>query len=400
MGCTHRRYGGRVNGHSRLAPSSAFRWAKCPLSVALSEQFEDLAPDPSGPEGTAAHEVWNWIFQGLEPEVGMLTSERIPVTVEMIDGAWQLVDKVHSIVDPYNAMHKVRLEQPLTMTGIHRIMFGTPDVDIDLLEYCGEYHMVDYKFGHLSVDPFENWQLASYTFGAFERLKLTDEQIDNAKVFFHIVQPRCYHNRPASQTWETTGENLRKMWKKLKESAYEAITMELAAYPQIGDHCRDCAGRRACPTFRKNAGAAMDYVSRSMPNQMDIVAAGIELSYVTAAYEQLKSYKQALEEQIQYQIGEGEFSPHWHNAPTPGRGRLWLIPAQEIFAIGDSLEVDLRQAQEPITPNQAMDKLKKKGFDSSLIAEYSAPKKGGIALLPKTDTLASRVFGVKHDGMA
>lgn len=372
----------------------------CPLSVAISEQFPALKEDPSGPEGTAAHEVWLMMLNGYTPEIGEMTSERMPVTVEMIDGAQQFVDKIHSIVDPYDAMFRARFEERVTMSGIHRILFGTPDGSINLLEECGEYHLVDYKFGHRSVCPFENWQLALYFYGECERLGLTDEQIDNAKVFFHIVQPRCYTYRSTPMTWETTGSNLRKMWDKARAAAYEAITMELAAYACMGEWCRDCPGRRACPTFRRNAGANIDWSSRAWPSQMSTEDAGIELTYVQAAVEQLKAYQVALEQQVEFDIGQGEHSPHWAIEGRPGKGREWLIPIADIFAIGDSLEVDLRKKQEPITPSQAIDLLKKKGFDRSLIDEYSAPKKGGVALVPKTSTLASRVFGAKNDGMA
>ncbi|MNJ10748.1 hypothetical protein D3C77_49120 [compost metagenome] len=391
-----------MTGHSRLAPSSAFRWVPCPLSVALSEEFPALKQDPSGPEGTAAHEVWNWMLDGLVPDVGTLTSERIPVTIEMIDGAWQFVDKIKSIVDPYQAMHKARFEQSLTMHGIHPLMHGTPDADLDLLEECGEYHIGDYKFGHRSVSPFENWQCTGYTFGAFERLGLSPSQIDNSKVFFHIVQPRCFHNRPASGTWETTGRDLRRLWDKMRRSADEAITLETAATPNMGPHCRDCPGRRACPTFRRNAGANIDWVNWSKPVQMDTESAGIELSYVTAALEQLKSYKDALEQQVEFELQQGGFSPHWSMQPTAGRGRDWTIDNETLFAMGDALEIDLRQPAQPITPSQAMSnrEFKKKGFDSELIAEYSKPKPGSVALKPKTDTLASRVFGAKKNGMA
>lgn len=391
-----------MTGHSRLAPSSAFRWVKCPLSVALSEHYPALKQDPSGPEGTAAHEVWNWQLQGMEPEVGTLTSERIPVTIEMIDGGWQFVEKIKSIVDPYQAMHKARFEQSLTMKGIHSLMHGTPDADLDLLEECGEYHIGDYKFGHRSVSPFESWQCSAYVFGAFERLGLSSSQIDNAKVFFHIVQPRCYHNRPDSMTWETTGKEQRKMWDQMRASAEEAIRHELAARPEMGPHCRDCEGRRACPTFRRNAGANIDWVSRAWPNQMPLEAAGIELSYAQAALDQLSAYVEGLKQQVEFELSRGGFSPHWAIQSTPGRGREWSMPAAELFAMGDALGIDLRKPAEPVTPSQAASnrEFKKKGFDSELIAEYSTPKQGSVALKPKTDSLASRVFGAKKDGMA
>lgn len=336
------------------------------------------------------------MLNGIEPAVGDPTSEGPLVTEEMIEGARQFVDKVHSIADPYNAMDRVRLEETVSMRGIHHVMFGTSDCSIDLLELCGEWHMIDYKFGHRSVDPFENLQLAAYFFGECERLELNEEQIDNAKVFFHIVQPRCFHNRPESQTWETTGKNLRRLWAMMKESAYDAITHELAARPQVGEWCRDCPGRRACPTLRKNAGANMDWVALSWPSEMPLDAAGLELKFVEMALAELEAHASGLREQVEHGITSGQHCPDWAMAQQPGRGKHWTVPAEDVFALGDCLEtpVDLRKKQEPVTPNQAIDLLKKsiKGFDISLIDEYAKPNPGSVKLVPANNELAKKVF--------
>lgn len=384
-----------MSAHSRLAPSSAFRWVPCPLSVALGEQFPALTQDPSGPEGTAAHWVWFQMLRSHTPVVGELTPEGIPVTDEMLEGALQFVNKVFEIANPHQAMRKVRLEEPVTMRGIHHVMFGTPDGEVDLLEEVGEYHLIDYKFGHRSVSPFENLQLAGYTFGAFERLQLTDEQIDNAKVFFHIVQPRCFHNRPASMTWETTGKELHKLWAKMKDSALDAITHELSARPKVGPWCRDCPGRRACPTLRTNAGSAMDWINRSWPAEMPLDAAGLELKFVEAALAQLEAHATGLREQVEHGIAAGGHCPDWAMDKVPGRGKHWTVDAEEIFAVGDMLGEDLRKKPEPITPSQAIAAFKKKGFDTSVIDGYSLPNPGSVKLKARTDTIGSRVFGAK-----
>lgn len=387
-----------MTGHSRLAPSSAFRWVNCPLSVALGEQFPALNEHPSGPEGTAAHWVWYAMLKTHTPILGEMTPEGLPVTQEMLDGALQFTNKVFSIANPHQAMGQVRLEERSTMKGIHPVMFGTPDAEVNLLELVGEYHLIDYKFGHRSVDPFENWQLAAYVFGAFERLGLTDEQIDNAKVFFHIVQPRCFHGRPASQTWETTGKNLRHMWDKLRAAAKEAITLETAAYPKVGPWCRDCPGRRACPSLRRSAGAAMDWISRAWPMQMPPEAAGLELQHAEAMLANLEAHTTALREQVEYDIQRGEPNPYWDRERSGNGSLKWSAPAAEVIALGDLLEVDLRKSAEPqpLTPTQVKALLKKKGFDESVIDEYSVRVPGELKLVPKFDTLASRVFGAKQ----
>lgn len=335
------------------------------------------------------------MLNGHTPALGDLTSEDIVITDEMLQGAEQFVAKVHEIVDPHQAMHKARFEQTVEMRGIHHVMFGTSDASIDLLEEVGQWHMIDYKFGHRSVSPFENLQLAGYFFGECERLQLTDEQIDNCQVFFHIVQPRCFYNRPANMTWETTGKNLRHLWRQMKESALDAITHELNARPKIGAWCRDCPGRRACPTLRTNAGANIDWINRSTPGAMPLDAAGLELKFVEAALAQLEAHATGLREQVTHGITTGGYCPDWAMDSVKGRGKHWTVPAAEVFELGDMLDADLRKQPEPITPTQAFELFKKKGFDASVIDGYSAPNPGSVKLTARTDNLASRVFGAK-----
>ena len=385
-----------MSAHSRLAPSSAFRWVPCPLSVALQEEYPALNEHPSGPEGTAAHWVWYTMLKSHTPNLGDLTPEGLPVTQEMLDGAQLYINTVFAIANPHNMMSRIRLEESEEMRGIHHVMFGTPDTVVDLLEINGELHIVDYKFGHKAVSPFENMQLAAYTFGVFERLELSDELIDAAKVFFHVVQPRCFHGRPESGTWETTGKNLRRLWDRMRKSADDAITHELGAVPQLGAWCKDCSGRRACPTFRKNAGAAMDWVSRSWPMDLPPEAAGLELIYAESMAANLNAHVEALREQVEYQVRRGDKNPYWGLETAPGSLK-WCKPVGEILALGEMLEVDLRKAAEPepLTPTQVKALLKRNKLDESVIDEYSHRVPGKTSLVPKTESLASRVFGVK-----
>lgn len=384
-----------MTAHSRLAPSSAYRWRRCPLSVSLGEAYPEFTEDPSGPEGTAAHWVWLSMLESHKPEVGELAPNGVAVTDEMIEGALQFVDKVFKIANPHGGLSIAKLEERLTMSGIHPLMFGTPDAVVNLLEFTGELHIIDYKFGHRSVDPFQNDQLAAYAFGEFERGGYTDRQIDDAKVFFHIVQPRCFHNRPESMTWETPGYNLRPQWQEMRESAAEAILHEQAAAPRAGSWCVHCPGRRACPTLRTNAGVLLDAVNRSYPAEMPPAALGLELEFVERGMELLEAWRSALRAQVEYSIGEGEPVPGW--AMTRGKpGSLaWLpdVDVDDVIAIANECGAELTKTQMAVTPTQAIAALKKKGFDDSVILAYSERKPGALKLTPATDTLAARVFG-------
>lgn len=384
-----------MSEHSRLAPSSAFRWRRCPLSVALSEKFRDLTEHPSGPEGTAAHWVWWAMLKSHKPAIGEMAPNGVAVTEEMLEGALQFIDRVFSLSNPHGGLSLVRLEERLTMHGIHPLMFGTPDGVVNLLEFTGELHILDYKFGHRAVDPFENDQLADYTFGVFESLGLTVEQIDNAKVIFHIIQPRCFHGRPESDKWETTGKGLRQIWAAHAEAAKEAITLELAARPKAGSWCYNCSGRRACPTFRRTNGEIMDWVDRSWPTAMPNDALGIELGFVRQARAMLESYDEALTAQAEYQLESGGTVPGWARERDKPGALKWQdgVNADDVIAIAQACDVELTKTQMAVTPTQAIAALKKKGFDDSVILAYSERKPGSMKLKPATETLAARVFG-------
>lgn len=386
-----------MNEHSRYAPSSAFRWVNCPGSIPLGEEFPDLFQHPAGPEGTAAHWVWEvYKVMGAWPLVGDITPNGVAVTEDMLEGGQEMIDKVLELLAPHGLnLHspQVRSEERVAIPFIHPQCFGTPDWEVDLLELTGEYHVLDYKFGHRSVSAFEMWQCVAYLRGACDRLGLSYDQRMNAKFIIHVVQPRCFHGKRYDR-WETTGAYLEgAMWPELKEAAYRVSDQEMGAPRFAGTWCGDCPGRRGCPTLRRNAGAVMDWLDHSYPHQLSPEDAGHELSFIEHASELLEAYRTGIKAQVEYDIGQNRPNSYFAMLPSSAGKLKWNAPFAEVIAAADLVEVNIRKPEEPITPTQAIKKFKEQGLDDSVIAEYSARVPGGMTLKPKTESLALKAFG-------
>lgn len=378
--------------HSRRAPSSAARWVPCPGSVWLSGQFPDLAEDPAGPEGTAAHWVWHQQTLGAVVKLGDLAENGIAVTDEMLDGADLYIETLLAIGGEHwdRWRHEVTLLRP----DIGPDEVGTPDSTL-YLPSLHTLHLVDYKFGFAKVDPFENWQIADYAQAEIRRLvscgALPAELVDSLRVVFTVVQPRCYRSKGPVSSWETTAGHLASnMWPQLIASAKESEKDDQARRC-AGAHCDHCPGRRACPTLQRNAGRVSDLMDWSYPAPLPNDAAGLELSYLVRAQQLLEARISGLEAQIEHAIRSGERVPGW--AMESSAGRLeWSQPLTDVLTLGDVLGVDLRKPEAPITPTQARALFKKKQIDGAVIDEYSARAPGSVKLQPINQNDIRKIF--------
>ena len=380
-----------TSAHSRLAPSASGRWVHCTGSVQLCEQFPELLENPAAAEGTAAHWVAYSMLTSHTPKVGELAPNGVPVTDEMVEGALLYVNHVFKLANPHGGLTRVRLEQSERMPSIHPEMFGTPDGSgqLDILELTGEIHVWDYKFGHAEVSPFENWQLVSYLRGILDRLDLDGVAEQYAFVTFHIIQPRCYTASGPIRSWRVRVADLRGMFNQLHMSAHEA----LGPNPRLrtGDHCKNCPGRRACPALKKAAESVMDVAMEFGGHQLPADALGLQLANITRAEAILQAMRTGLEQQAESLIRSGQLVPGWSMQPASSTLK-WTVPATEVIELGELLEVPLTKPPAPITPTQAISKLKKAGIDTAVIDAYSKRESGAMRLTIDNSTLAKKVF--------
>lgn len=379
-----------TTGHSRLAPSAADRWVYCPASVRMSEAFPQLVEDPSAAEGTASHWAGFSMLKTHTPKPGDICPENgVQLTEEMLEGALVYANAIFALANPYGGLSATHLEERIPITSLHREMFGTPDCWL-WDEGQGLLDVPDFKYGHRSVDPFENWQLASYTRGILDKLGIDGLAEQHVRVSFTIIQPRSHHRDGPIRTWETTAANLRGQWNLLTASGHEALESPNPRFV-VGSHCRDCPARRACPTLARNSQAVMDLANQSMPIALTPAELGVELVYLERAEELLSARRKALAQQAEVSIRNGVAVPGY--GLDTGRGSLkWTTDVAEVQALGAMCGVDLLKPLAAVTPTQAKNLFTQKGLDQSVIAAYSQHIPGAQTLVPAEETIAHRVF--------
>lgn len=214
--------------HSRLAPSSCYRWLACPGSA--RDDLPDTETEASQ-HGTLVHtiaeltvkgkkrwpkevrEQWNAIEPGLRNEF----RECIDEYAEFVKG-----------VDCKEMLHEVKLQHP------HLADFGGTADTIALTE--DSIHIVDLKSGSMPVGADGNKQLQCYTLLAHRNF------LGRENFYATIVQTRV---GPPKTTSFTIGE-----LEDLELQIAEASTKDdLVA----GSHCLWCPLLDTCPAVEEYA---------------------------------------------------------------------------------------------------------------------------------------------------
>ena len=92
-------------------------------------------------------------------------------------------------------------------------------------------------------------------------------------------------------------------------------------------------------------------------------------------------------QQVETSIRRGERVPGWMTQPKQGR-EAWAVPIEEVHALGDMLQIDLRK-QSAVTPKQAV----KLGIDKDVIKAYISKTTTGIEIVPEDDKTIRKIFG-------
>lgn len=371
--------------HARLAPSSADRWVKCPLSVTLCEQFPDVGDNAAAVEGTAAHGVASGMLtDGVIPVVGMMY-QQVVVTEEMLTAIDLYVSDVSAVLQTYPKDRSFGVEYKFKAPAIHADCWGTADAVLHSFAKKDLY-LWDFKFGHRYVDVFENWQLLCYAAGAVE--ELGEQASPDTRVHLRIVQPRSFHRNGPIREWVLTVREVGEYVRTLNAAAHEALGNNPTA--QVGSHCRFCSGRIGCATLQKAAIDAWEQAEGVLPLDVTPEAIGTELTLLKQAEQALTARISGLEAAVKASIQKGVSIPGWLVEHSTGREE-WAVPVAEVIALGDLMGVNLAKDPEPITPVQA----RKAGLDTTVVSQYSRRSCDEAKLVPITTNDARRAFGSK-----
>lgn len=214
--------------HTRLAPSSAYRWSKCPGSA------QDGLPDEettAAAEGTLAHARASATL--LDKELAAEFAEKLEgldaeAFDEMTRAVFAFVDFCRGIPCESFYIERKVMSQYIDDHG------GTMDFAADNPDWL---HVVDFKFGTMPVPAKQNAQLKSY-------LRLLREYLGRRERYFGtIIQPRVF-DKP--DTWEFSNDDLDE-WELTVIEASQDTTLV------AGSHCHWCPLLAKCEVAFEHA---------------------------------------------------------------------------------------------------------------------------------------------------
>lgn len=380
--------------HSKVFPfSSAHRWSQCHGSPKMCKDEPDTA-DETALEGETAHWVAQQMLEtfklgGDGPAIGVtLIGMQAPtgmiITEEMYDGALVYYNQIVRVVGE----HRDELHIEVRVHAHHTLdpeAWGTADA-IYYDPSTNTLYVWDFKFGHYSVEAYDNWQLVCYALAACETFKF--DKI-NPRLNLNIIQPRCYDGKGPVRNWITVLDDLRAHVNIMKA----AITEHRMNKGKVtsGDWCRECLARHKCPAIRQAAAVSIDYSTQAIPLDMSNEALAYELEIIERAEARMKQRRAAIETEAESRVRAGQLVPGRRMEDTIGQ-RKWSQPDNHIFMLGETLGVDFHQPDKPVSPNAAETILRKNGVDESVIKAYYHKPHTGLKLIADDGTRAKRIF--------
>ena len=225
-----------ANGHSRLSPSSASRWLRCPGSVNfLTDLDEEDSSGVPAAEGTILHSFCEDVLRTGRDAYSYVGEERehdgykYTLDEDTADLIQIYVDEIDIIPGKLFIERKVSLDRWMPDQG------GTMDVGIVNAKHI---HVRDWKWGYIPVSPVENEQMMLYALGFWDNI--ARHHSGATKFVLTIMQPRA---SGGGGEWETTLGQLREFGAEVKHKA--ALTYKEDA-PRIPGpkQCQYCDGAR------------------------------------------------------------------------------------------------------------------------------------------------------------
>lgn len=266
--------------HARFSPSGAHRWMRCTGSLSLESAIQDRSSSYAD-EGTAAHEVANWLLKDnvddadaykVIGEMGVQVGDKLwPVDEAMIEHGLDFARLVRSYA--LGSLYPI-IETERRYDFSHVIdvpnSFGTSDatvLDGDTLI------VIDYKYGMgVKVDAENNEQLQLYALGALNEYELV---ADIQHVMMVIHQPRLNH----VSEWVVSVEDLKRFGDEARAKA-QAIRAGDVTYEPGEKQCRFCRAKATCPALREEVltTVAADVTDFEDLTTENMVVAGNEYS--------------------------------------------------------------------------------------------------------------------------
>lgn len=155
----------------------------------------------------------------------------------------------------------------------------------------------------------------------------------------------------------------------------------------VGDWCKHCEGRRACPALRDAALVGIDMSQQVLPVEASPEAASMELLILTRYLKLMEARVAALEEQVLSNLKTGKPTPDWTLASGQTRTK-WTVSDEDVIELGNMLGLSLSKPPAAVTPKQAQ----RLGLSEDLAKKMSETPSGALKLKPFDRKAARRAF--------
>ena len=336
--------------HARYSASGAYRWFRCPGSVALLEKHPPLPTSPSAAEGTRAHEILEsriraWL-EGLPWEAPAgLPADMLPA----VNSAFEFIQDLVLLEPDGEIWSETHFAFPQSVVAKEHAG-GTADAII-WWPTKRTIHVVDYKHGVMPVEA-DTPQLAYYGAGARAYLQETEPGCEIDKVFTWIVQPRAFHSDGFVRSEVMTPQDLDMFISKVEGHIKQCEAPD-APLKAGSVQCRFCDVRAVCPAAQAEAFSvvtqdfkgvqALPTVTLPNPDQLHADT----LATILRSRSMVDSFFDAVEERARMLMMSGGTVPGWKLVEQAAR-RVWkddeIVTAAKLISLsgGKLTEDDVR----------------------------------------------------------
>ena len=374
--------------HLTFGGSTIARTLACPAWVHLSKDIpKSQGSNEFADRGTLLH---NCMEEYLDRDgcVGFATMLEEGRSYNGIDLTKEMVDE--ALIPAYKAVEKLSALTGMGSDGYRLEPFVELITDeaggsIDLLGWSADGEtaiILDYKFGHFSVEVENNAQLMFYALCAAVD-PATSSFIEDAKhLTLAIVQPNG--EGETLNTWTVEMSAL----DQFELDVYEAIDRANAVTDETaldescaGEHCKYCPAAPKCP---RKTGAAMAALRL---NALDLTTLNNSMLMVSELEAWCKDVKKLAHEQLEIGVNLPDFK-----LVAKRSSRVWTDEAALQKKIRSSKKMTVGETHEApkLMSVAKLEKvLVKKGFDKSYLEAYYDSVSSGTTLAKADDKRAA-----------
>lgn len=384
-------------GHSVLPPSAAAHWGSCAGWLQVCGGLPNIESEATR-RGAASHWVGASTLLSVQGRaalpltcrgyVGMTAPNGVRIDEELADGAAEWVRDVLNVCQQLGALRELRVEETLSIAGVHPVIDGTPDSWLWHPETRALY-VWDYKSGHVPVEA-RCRQLALYARGAADAAGLDGHSEQGVTAHLRVVQPFAYDGRGTVRRWTGALTDLRADWNTLADMAARNLAFGLC---KPGGHCANCNGVSVCAAARAYTHRVVESLEYSPTlDRMTPHDRAIELSICRDALEVLKDRAGALEEQLRADVAGGDVTAGLVLETAPGR-RVWSAEPPIVRAALATLRIDPTKT-DLRTPSQVINDAEEdaRPIVESIVKSLSRRTAGSAKLVPVAESLTARAF--------